>query len=96
MRLAPIVSIAIAKHCDIIHLRKGAAMIRRARSVRRCENGKEMVVPSPEQIRRMTEEIRKHWSSKQLARRSGGATRVHVMMVSAVDVEWTPSEEPGW
>jgi hypothetical protein len=74
-------------------LKEDAAMIRRARSTRRSGVVKEVLSPSPDQISKLTAEIRKGWSPKQLARRAGGSKRVEVMIVSACDVERWPGDD---
>jgi hypothetical protein len=68
-------------------------MIRRARSTRRSGVVQEVLSPSPDQIRRLTAEIRKGWSAKQRIRRAGQSKRVEVMVVSAFDVERWPGDD---
>ncbi len=61
-------------------------MIRRVQS---CNSGHPRNVavdaPSPEQIKRLTAEIRKRWSPKTRAGRAGGSpSHVEIMVVSAL------------
>jgi hypothetical protein len=62
------------------------AMIRRAAAERRMSVRDELMLPSPERIKLLTAEIRKHWSPAQRARRAGQAARVQLMVVSALDL----------
>jgi hypothetical protein len=69
-------------------------MIRRARPGKPSWFTRDTKLPTPEQIRQLTAEIRKHWTPAQHARRAGQNTRVQVMVVSAVDLLHTPQDEP--
>jgi hypothetical protein len=60
-------------------------MIRRSRIGKRSRAAIEAGLPSEEQIRELTAEIRKRWSPAQHARRAMYATRLQLMVVSALD-----------
>jgi hypothetical protein len=68
-------------------------MIRRARSLKRSGRESELLQPSPEEIRRLTEEIRRGWSPSQHARRAGLPRRVEVPMVQAPDLSVAPNDD---
>jgi hypothetical protein len=67
-------------------------MIRRA--YKRSRPGEEAIFPSPDEIRRLTEEIREGWSPSQRARRAGHRNRVETPIISAPDLTRISNEEP--
>jgi hypothetical protein len=68
-------------------------MIRRADSSRRSRVREELMLPSPERIKRLAAEIREGWTPAQRARRAGQALRVQLMVVRALDLVPAGSEE---
>lgn len=68
-------------------------MIRRAYSDRRSRVREELMLPSPERIKRLAAEIRQSWTPSQRARRAGQATRVQLMVVSALDLTGPSADE---
>ncbi len=51
------------------------------------------MLPSPERIKRLAAEIRDSWTPAQRARRAGQATRVQLMVISALDLSGSSSDE---
>jgi hypothetical protein len=68
-------------------------MIRRADSSRRSRVREELMLPSPERIKRLAAEIRENWTPAQRARRAGQALRVQLMVVRALDLVPCTSDE---
>jgi hypothetical protein len=68
-------------------------MIRRAETARHARVREELMLPSPERIKRLAAEIRENWTPAQRARRAGQAMRVQLMVVRALDLMPVTAEE---